>query len=140
VTVTWLQMTWLHEISQSALAAAIVALGLVIVLELRSIKLLRRSMDSHLDRVFEQLDILRLDRQPIEAGGTQDEPPRATLATTTAVNPPAAIAGNAYTAAAALASTGMQPEEIAQRCGLAAGEAKLLASLAAGRWGRRPHR
>jgi len=47
------------------------------------------------------------------------------------------VGNNSYAAAAALASTGMQPEEIAQRCGLAAGEARLLASLAAARLGRR---
>jgi hypothetical protein len=130
-------VTWLHEVSQSALAAAIVTLGLVILLELRSIKLLRRSMDTHLDRVFEQLDLLRLDKLPIEADSTHSEPLRPPLVITTPVSPPAQIAGNGYAAAAALASAGMRPEEIAKRCGLAAGEAKLLASLAAARSSRR---
>jgi hypothetical protein len=142
VTVSWLQMTWLHEISQSALAAAVLTLGLVILLELRSIRLLRRSMDSHLGRVFEQLDLLRFEHPPIEAGS--QSPPRAqssrpVLAAVPAAanpNPPPALTGNAYAAAAALASTGMKPEEIAQRCGLAAGEARLLASLATARAGR----
>ena len=52
----------LHEISQSALAAAVLILGLVILLELRSIARLRSLVDGHLTRVFEQLDLLRFDR------------------------------------------------------------------------------
>jgi hypothetical protein len=136
MTVSWFQLSWLHEISQSALAAAIVALGLVILLELRSIKMLRRSMDSNLGRVFEQLDLMRFEQQPAEASSAKAGAGRALApATTAAAAGPAA--GNAYAAAAALASSGMQPHEIAQRCGLAAGEARLLASLAAARTGRR---
>src|ERR1700743_3531211 len=66
VTMTWMQLTalqlrWVHEISQSALAVAIVILGAVIMLELRSIRSMKRTLDSHLARVFEQLDLLRLD-------------------------------------------------------------------------------
>jgi hypothetical protein len=135
MTVTWLQMNWLHEISQSALAAAIVILGVVILLELRSIKLLKRAMEAHLGRVFEQLDLLRFEKQPIEVESTASNSPSATLPLTAATSP--STAGNAYAAAAALAATGMPPEEIARRCGLAAGEARLLVSLAAARNGRR---
>jgi len=128
MTMTWLQMSWLHEISQTALAAAVVTLGAVILLELRSIKLLRRAMDTHLGRVFEQLDLLRFEQQP---GSSQSEQ-------ATAAQAPVPQGGsNAYAAAAALASAGMRPEDIAQRCGLAAGEARLLASLAAARGSRR---
>jgi hypothetical protein len=136
-------VTWLHEISQSALAAAVVTLGLVILLELRSIKLLRRSVDSHLGRVFEQLDLLRFEREATPADSALGEPERAALASAAGNAPSSApvssspITGNAYAAAAALVSTGMRPEEVAQRCGLAAGEARLLASLAAARMGRR---
>jgi hypothetical protein len=138
VTLTWLQMGWLHEISQSALAAAVAILGAVILLELRSIKSLRRALDAQLGRVFEQLDLMRFETQqpvqvdsraPIAAAGVE---PAAATATSSL------LGGNAYAAAAALASTGMRPEEIAQRCGLAAGEARLLASLAAAR-SRREH-
>jgi hypothetical protein len=132
MTVTWFQLSWLHEISQSALAAAVVTLGVVILLELRSIKLLKRSVDNNLGRVFEQLDLLRLEQQPEQGARRDGAPARAPAHTGGSVATPAA-AGNAYTAAAALASTGMRAEEIAQRCGLAAGEARLLASLAAAR-------
>ena len=134
--VTWLQMNWLHEISQSALAAAIVVLGVVIMLELRSITLLKRAMDGHLGRVFEQLDLLRFDKQPIEVQATGGQSQQATSPPAAAASSPP-TAGNAYAAAAALASTGMPSDEIARRCGLAAGEARLLASLAAARNARR---
>jgi hypothetical protein len=136
MTVTWFQLSWLHEISQSALAAAVVTLGIVILLELRSIKLLRRSMDAHLGRVFEQLDLMRFDKQPDDTNSGESLQPR-TAAPVTAGATASPVGNNSYAAAAALASTGMQPEEIAQRCGLAAGEARLLASLAAARLGRR---
>jgi hypothetical protein len=137
VTLTWLQMGWLHEVSQSALAAAVGILGAVIMLELRSIKLLRRALESQLGRVFEQLDLMRFDTQQavdsqVPVAAIPVEPP----ASATDTSP--LSGGNAYAAAAALASTGMRPEEIAQRCGLAAGEARLLASLAAAR-SRRAH-
>jgi len=56
---------WIHEISQSALAAAVATLGVVILLELRSISRLRRAMDTHLARVFEQLDLLRSENQQL---------------------------------------------------------------------------
>jgi hypothetical protein len=139
MTVTWFQLSWLHELSQSALAAAVAILGLVILLELRSIKLLRRSMDNSMGRVFEQLDLMRFDHTAADdvpaRSSAGSKPSPATVTTMPATAAPAA--GNAYAAAAALASTGMRAEEIAQRCGLAAGEARLLASLAAARAGRR---
>jgi hypothetical protein len=140
MTLNWFQLSWLHEISQAALAGAVVTLGLVILLELRSIKLLRRLVDNSMGRVFEQLDLMRLDQHP---GDTDSAQPsvvvRAAMPASAASAPAAAApaAGNAYAAAAALASTGMRPEEIAQRCGLGAGEARLLASLAAARVSRR---
>jgi hypothetical protein len=136
MTVNWFQLGWLHEISQAALAAAVVTLGLVILLELRSIKLLRRSMDSHLGRVFEQLDLLRFEKQPDDMNIGESVPVRLSAPVTASVTA-SPVSNTSYAAAAALASTGMQPEEIAQRCGLAAGEARLLASLAAARLGRR---
>jgi len=126
----------LHEVSQTALAAAVLILGLVMLLELRSIARLRRSMDAALARVFEQLDLLRSDTQqslaaPAHASVAHAGPPAGALpAEDLAAQPPAI---NAYTSAATLASHGLQPEEIATRCGLPAGEARLLASLASAR-------
>ncbi|MFI4869807.1 MAG: DUF2802 domain-containing protein [Steroidobacterales bacterium] len=136
-------MIVLHEVSQTALAAAVLTLGLVILLELRSIVRLRRTMDAGLARVFEQLDLVRLDaQQSLEAQAhvcvapAPVGPPAPALpaerpaAEDLAAQPPGI---NAYTSAATLASHGLRPEEIATRCGLPAGEARLLASMASAR-------
>jgi len=109
-------MGWVHEISQSALAAAVAILGLVILLELRSIARLRSLLDGHLTRVFEQLDLLRLgSQQPVETN--ERAVPPATR--TTSIAAPASNPGNA-------ASAYTQPA-------LGAGEARLLAALTAAR-------
>src|SRR5450631_805992 len=73
----------LHDVSQTALAAAVLTLGLVILLELRSFARLRRSVDINLGRVFEQLEMLRAEsRQLLEAQAkaAAREPPVVTSA------------------------------------------------------------
>ena len=152
-------MTWLHDVSQSALAAAVLTLGVVILLELRSVLRLRHAVDSNLARVFEQLDLLRFENQQLMESqaqlqtGLQAAPVRAAvqpspqgIGSTSAGAPapgelvpvrsmthPGNGAGNAYQNAAALAAGGVPAREIADRCGLAAGEARLLSSLAQAR-------
>ncbi|MGH8257287.1 MAG: hypothetical protein ACRET0_13870, partial [Steroidobacteraceae bacterium] len=49
----------MHDIGVSTLAAAVATLGVVILLELRSVLKLRQVVDGNLARVFEQLDLLR---------------------------------------------------------------------------------
>jgi Protein of unknown function (DUF2802) len=134
VATTFSQLNWMHELSQSALAVAIVVLGVVIMLELRSIRSMKRTLDGHLARVFEQLDLLRLDHSsPI-----QDVADARPMPVAVPVLAPVSTAGaSPYAAATVLASSGMCAEEIARRCGLAAGEARLLASLAAAKSSRR---
>ena len=163
-------MILLHEISQTALAAAVLTLGLVLLLELRAIKRLRRSVDINLGRVFEQLEMLRaesrqlidapqqavrmppvvaparpvlvarklaehatVERLSIEEVLLEGEVPEVAEAPVlqATVLPPAS--GDAYSNATRLAANGMQPEDIASLSGLPAGEARLLASLAAAR-------
>ena len=46
----------LHDVSQTALAGAVLTLGLVMLLEIRSFARLRRMVDINLSRVFEQHD------------------------------------------------------------------------------------
>jgi hypothetical protein len=107
---------WVHEISQSALAAAVAILGLVILLELRSIARLRSLVDGHMTRVLEQLDLLRFDgRQQAETNErTASAAPRS-----------ASIAVTASKSADAPAAYTSPP--------LGAGEARLLAALTAAR-------
>src|ERR1700689_4422324 len=139
----------LHEVSQTALAAAVVILGLVILLEIRSFARLRRMVDINLGRVFEQLELLRGEsRQMLEAqakAAARELPlvPPAKLAAAErqilerplaatpavldfVVAPP--IDANTYVNATALAAHGLPPAEITARSGLPAGEARLLAS------------
>jgi hypothetical protein len=52
----------MHDVSVAALAAAVATLGAVMLLELRTLARLRSSVDRNLARVFEQLDLLRLDQ------------------------------------------------------------------------------
>jgi hypothetical protein len=161
----------LHDVSQTALAAAVLTLGLVMLLELRSFNRLRRSVDINLGRVFEQLEMLRaesrkmLDAQavaqaqaaallaapsralagerqtverPLAAAAPIERPAVESTALDFVVAPP--IDNDAYLNANTLAARGLTPEEIAARCGLPAGEARLLASLASARGRREPPR
>ena len=153
----------LHDVSVTALAAAVLILGLVILLEIHCFSRLRRMVDINLSRVFEQLELLRAEsRQMLEAQAqavlrvapvvapakpvlverqtlerplavppTLERPPVEPTALDFVVAPP--INTNAYQSASALAAHGARPEEIAARSGLPAGEARLLASLAAAR-------
>jgi hypothetical protein len=159
-------MMLLHDVSQTALAAAVLTLGLVMLLELRSFNRLRRSVDINLGRVFEQLEMLRAEsrtmleaqaraaaaappavvssgavageRQMMERPLTAPAPIERPVAEPTALDfivaPP--INSDAYLSASALAAHGLAPAEIAARCGLPAGEARLLASLASARMRR----
>jgi hypothetical protein len=125
---------WIHDVSQTALAGAVLILGLVIMLELRSIVRLRRLVDGHLARVFEQLDLLRFENQqlldarpplPADTGRSR----AAGRGTQSAPTAPRAAAAAALPAAA-------RPKplfELTPPAPLASGEARLLASLAAAR-------
>ncbi len=102
----------IHDISQSALAGAVAILGLVILLELRSIARLRRAMDDHLQRVFEQFDLLRSQNQLVfELHARAAEPSGPVVAAK---------------ASPAIAAAAHQPP-------LAGGEARLQAAMAAAR-------
>lgn len=120
-----LVMPYVHEFSIAALAAAVVTLGFVMLLELRALAALRRNVDDHLARVFEQLDLIRFDHvQLLEA--------HARIAEAVAVaTPKAAQTERGITAASSpistMSSAALTPPAIA------AGEARLLASLAEAR-------
>jgi hypothetical protein len=142
----------LHDASVSALAAAVITLGVVLMMELRSVMRLRQVMDNHLARVFEQLDLLRFETQQLlegqqalpAAGASSAVAPgseSASAAPTLQPNPdrlasplmPQIASGALYRNAAAMAATGASSREIAERLGLASGEARLLSSLAQAR-------
>jgi hypothetical protein len=109
---------WIQQISQSALAAAVAMLGLVILLELSSIRRLRHAMDTQLTRVLEQLDLLRSENQRLlEAQGRAPAAAERVATHTLASTPPAANVAAAYHAPVVASG----------------GEARLLAALTAAR-------
>jgi uncharacterized protein YoxC len=116
----------MHDISVSALAAAVLSLGVVIMLELRSVLKLRQVVDGNLARVFEQLDLLRFESQQLLEGQQLIEarvPHRAMTPEGRAVTvqaPPQALQVPPVAAPAATA-----PATV--------GEARLLSSLAQAR-------
>jgi hypothetical protein len=131
-------VTWLHDASQTALAAAVTTLGLVILLELRSIARLRRALDCNLARVFEQLDLLRFEIQQLIEAQTYGGAVRLTRTTSSSLSaasthPGAANPTTAVTDAATGADSGAATRSPAA---LPAGEARLLATLAAARANR----
>jgi hypothetical protein len=116
---------WVPDVSIAALAAAVVTLGCVMLLELRALSALRGSMDAHLARVFEQLDLIRFDHvQLLES--------HARIAAAIAAAPPAGAQAErpiTLTSSPKAASTSAALAAPA----IAAGEARLLASLAEAR-------
>lgn len=134
-------LPWIHEISQSALAAAVLTLGCVILLELRSIAHLRRAVDGNLNRVFEQLDLLRFESQQLVEAQTQTivQVPAAAERCATASRALPEPTQTVYVSAAPVQvaaptpSPRPAPEPVAVRADLGAGEARLLASLQAAR-------
>ena len=124
-------MTWMHEISQSALAAAVVMLGVVILLELRSVAHMRRHVEGSLARLFEQLDLLRFENQQLlEAQELARD--YAVKRQTFASPRQAPVGPTTGTTAMALAVTSAVSPTLGA-APLPAGEARLLASLAAAR-------
>ena len=141
-TLAWIRdLSWIHAMPLTALSAAVMTLGLVILLELRAIARLRRALDGGLKRVFEQLDLLCFENQRLsetqslpavraQAGSPSRPPVREAAA-----EPPVV---NGYQNERSLVRSGLPPEQIAERSELGAGEARLLAALAAARARRTP--
>ncbi len=128
-------MNWIHDISQAALAGAVLTLGLVILLELRSITRLRRLVDGHLARVFEQLDLLRYENQQLLEARTPAASNADTTRGTERRSRSISVAPRSAADAPAV-PTPARPtpaREVSPTVSLAAGEARLLASLAAAR-------
>lgn len=152
-------MHWIltHDWTQFALAGSVVMLGVVIALEVRAFARLRHEVTRDLARIFEQLDLVRFETQQL-----REAPPRPAAAPVTALRPVersapritidrmaqrapgergilaaapelAAQSRDSYSEAARMAADGAQAPEIAAKCGLAAGEARILVGLQAAR-------
>jgi hypothetical protein len=115
------------------LAAAVVALGLVIMLELRSIVRLRRLVDNQFARVFEQLELLRHENQQLLAAQPTARRPSATEPTPAAAPKPAAAPAAVAQRQFAFDRSVPSREVPAPASAATTGEVRLLASLAAAR-------
>ncbi len=158
-------LAWVHDLSLAALSAAVITLGLVMLLELRALAQLRRSVDTQLARVFERLDLLRLDyARLLEAQGpprghshagsvsgvgamnsisvaglpTAAPGPKSAAAAGDKVSKSATKAGEHSSVRTGVAGAAMLLPSAFTALPLAAGEARLLASLAEAR-ARRAH-
>lgn len=136
-----------HDISVSALAAAVITLGVVLLMELRCVLKMRQVMDNQLGRVFEQLDLLRFETQQLLEGQQSLEsrdaaPVVLEIGPAGVAAPPAAPAlrpqshapiNDATTGAlAAVTASSVRPTLPPARA-ITAGEARLLSSLAQAR-------
>ena len=101
-------------------------LGATTLLHVALLRGLRRRTACALERIFEQLDLLRLDAMEHASAAPVSRAPQ------TARHAPS-DAGSAesadYRAATRLAERGTSIQEIAERCGLASGEARVLLAL-----------
>lgn len=119
----------IYQWMQPALAGAIVLLGVVLMLELRSVARLRRSLNRDMARLFEQLDLVRFDSQQL-AAATPAVPAAASLPVALPVSQAAGLQpGENYAAALQLAADGASQQELVTRCGLSRGEARILVAM-----------
>ena len=141
-------------ILSAALPASLLALALAICALSFTLRRGHRAHRAELARIFEQLDLLRFDTQqgaamaasPHDtaagtvggaAGGTAAD--SALLAAVMAREPQLVSGAGDYYAAAQLAARGSSAAEIANRCGIVNGEARVLVALQQARTRRSSH-
>ena len=114
-------------IGSLALPTSLVLLAASLLLLSRALAGQRHALRGELARIFEQLDLLRFDAQQsaLVAAPAAAAPPPALRAAGTGLD---RGAGD-YNAAAQLAARGSSAAEIAGRCGIVNGEARVLVAL-----------
>jgi hypothetical protein len=130
----------------AALPASLFALALALCVLGHSLRRGHRAHRAELARIFEQLDLLRLDAQ--QAGAVDgnaherrlDASSDAALMESVIAREPHLVGGvGDYYAAAQLAARGGSAAEIANRCGIVNGEARVLVALQQARTRRTSH-
>ena len=131
-----LQPDW-ALIGSAALPASLLVLAVSLCLLSGVLRRERRALQAELARIFEQLDLLRFDAQqagPAATPAAAAEPAPAAAPQAAAL--PAAFllrstvqGASDYCAAAELAARGSSAAEIADRCGIVNGEARVLVAL-----------
>jgi hypothetical protein len=107
--------------SQAALCAGMFVCSIALVSQWRASRRMREVVQRDLARIFEQVDLLRLDNQQEFA---MDTTPVATPA-----RRPVADTSLGYAAALELAAHGAGEAEITARCGLSTAEARVLVAM-----------
>jgi hypothetical protein len=148
-----LQPDWTLILS-AALPASLLALALALCVLSFTLRRGQRAHSTELARVFEQLDLLRFDSQQARAenatvreadagkrSGVDTEPDSdsALMAAVIAREPQLVGGAGDYYAAAQLAARGSSAAEIAHRCGIVNGEARVLVALQQARTRRTSH-
>ncbi len=134
-------------IQAGALPASLLLLAVGLVLLIGALRRSQRTLQAELARIFEQLDLLRFDAQQLAAGtaapaatpgvGVARE---AALAAAVMARETDIVSGAGdYYAAAQLAARGSSAVEIANRCGIVNGEARVLVALQQARARRTAH-
>jgi len=133
---------WITILS-AALPASLLLLALCILVLSFTLRRGHRSHRAELARLFEQLDLLRFDaQQAATADAAVPAAARAPGVAGASVAPAAPdLVGSAgdYYAAAQLAARGSSAAEIANRCGIVNGEARVLVALQQARARRTSH-
>ena len=131
----------LHPDWTTILSAALPASLLLLALGMFVLSFtLRRGHRAHraeLARIFEQLDLLRFDAQ--QAATAHVAAPGASAASEVQAAPDLVGSAGDYYAAAQLAARGSSAAEIANRCGIVNGEARVLVALQQARARRTSH-
>ena len=117
-----LQPDW-PLIGMAALPLSLLVLALSLSLLAGSLTRQRNVVKADLARIFEQLDLLRFDAQQADTAALSPVP------STSAVNADPKGGIGDYYAAAQLAARGSTAAEIAERCGIVSGEARVLVAL-----------
>jgi alpha-ketoglutarate-dependent taurine dioxygenase len=122
------------DVTQSALAAGLVVLGLALLLQLRAAHKLRMLLTRDLARIFEQLDLVRFESQQLAEQGASAASHAVTRVIPAPSRPlreraPASLPGEDYAAALQLAASGADQREIVARCGVSASEARILVAM-----------
>jgi len=134
-------------ILSAALPASLFVLALAVCLLSYALRRGHRTHRAELARIFEQLDLLRFDAQqaaaaaatPARASNGEGSADRELLAAVMAREPQLASGAGDYYAAAQLAARGSSAAEIADRCGIVNGEARVLVALQQARSRRAAH-
>jgi hypothetical protein len=112
------------DVVQAAQLGAVFLAVVTLLTQWRALQRMRQAVQRDLARIFEQVDLLRLDAQQAPAAAAPAVPQTVALA-----DIPTLDSGVGYAAALELAARGADEQEITVRCGLSRAEARILVAM-----------